>query len=187
MALHTLGTSTTTSLQALAGWSQVLLPADIAAISQSITDDTSFATILSGYGFGADAVLATGSTHATATLDTIVSTGGAALSSIQVGDLVLGIGITPGTFVLAVSGGGTSVTLSQAAIGNAAGVRVAFVRAGSENNNGLTGNAGQLILPTGRGVIKVLPGDVVAVDNTGWPILVSGAAIAYAGSQWSFV
>ena len=187
MSLHTIGTNANNSLNCLAGWSQVLLPADLAAISQSITDDTSFATILSGYGFGADAGLATGSTHATATLDTIASTGGAALSSIQVGDLVLGIGVVPGTYVIAVSGGGTSVTLSQAATGNAAGVRVAFVRAGSENNNGLTGNGGQLILPTGRGVIKVLPGDVVAVDNTGWPVLVSGAAIAYPGSQWSFV
>ena len=36
-----------------------------------------------------------------------------------------------------------------------------------------------------RGSIKVLPGDVVAIDGqTGWPILVSAKAIA--GGGWTF-
>ena len=35
---------------------------------------------------------------------------------------------------------------------------------------------GLLIVPN-RGVLKVFPGDFVAFDATGWPILVSGAAI----------
>ena len=45
------------------------------------------------------------------------------------------------------------------------------------------GRESQLVVP-GRGILKVLNGDIVAIDNTGWPILVSGAAIGYAGSQW---
>lgn len=36
---------------------------------------------------------------------------------------------------------------------------------------------GVLIVPN-RGFLKVLPGDYVAIDSTGWPILVSANAIA---------
>jgi hypothetical protein len=183
MALKTLGTTSTTILNALPAWSQVLSAADVAAISQSITEDTAFAAILSGLGFGADGVLTTGSTHTNATLDTLVATGGAGLASIMVGDLVLGAGIPPGTYVQAVSG--TTVTLTQAATASAS-IRAAFIRPGPETINGMSGNGSQLYVPN-RGILKVLPGDIVAIDNTGWPILVSGAAIGYAGSQWNLV
>jgi hypothetical protein len=37
---------------------------------------------------------------------------------------------------------------------------------------------GLLAIPN-RGILQVLPGDVVAIDNNGWPILVSAASIAY--------
>ena len=37
----------------------------------------------------------------------------------------------------------------------------------------------------GRGDLKVLPGDVVAVDNLGWPILVSATSIAN-GTDWVY-
>lgn len=184
MTLKTLGTTSTTILSALPAWSQVLAAADVAAISQAITEDTVFATILSGLGFGADGVLTTGSTHTNTTLDTLVSTGGAALASIMFGDLVLGAGITPGTYVTALPTS-TSVTLSQAATASAS-IRAAFIRPGPETVNGMSGNGSQLYVPN-RGVLKVLPGDIVAIDNTGWPILVSGAAIGYAGSQWNLV
>ena len=48
---------------------------------------------------------------------------------------------------------------------------------------------GILTIPGGpngglRGWVQVLPGDVVAVDNTGWPILVSAKAIADA-TDWT--
>lgn len=36
---------------------------------------------------------------------------------------------------------------------------------------------GNLFIPN-RGVLKILPGDYVGVDSTGWPILVSAHAIA---------
>ncbi len=37
--------------------------------------------------------------------------------------------------------------------------------------------SGLLAIPN-RGILKILPGDLVAVDSTGWPILVSANAIA---------
>ena len=58
---------------------------------------------------------------------------------------------------------------------NAAGSHPIFKGALSRN--------GQLFIPN-RGVLKIRPGDVVAVDNNGWPILVSGDSIAYASSRW---
>lgn len=41
---------------------------------------------------------------------------------------------------------------------------------------------GYLFVPN-RGILRCLPGDYVAFDDTGWPILVSAAAIA--GTSWS--
>lgn len=43
-------------------------------------------------------------------------------------------------------------------------------------------NSGVLTVPN-RGVLKVLPGDYVAYDPNGWPILISAGAIA--GSGWT--
>ena len=42
---------------------------------------------------------------------------------------------------------------------------------GALNPNGL------LSIPN-RGVLKVLPGDYIGVDNQGWPVLISGYSIA---------
>ena len=39
--------------------------------------------------------------------------------------------------------------------------------------------SGQLFIPH-RGVLNILPGDLIAYDVTGWPILVSAAAAASA-------
>jgi hypothetical protein len=44
---------------------------------------------------------------------------------------------------------------------------------------------GLLYVPN-RGFLKVLPGDYVAIDNFGWPILVSGNSVALSGSIWTF-
>jgi hypothetical protein len=44
--------------------------------------------------------------------------------------------------------------------------------------------SGFVILPGGRGVIQLLPGDVVAVDAQGWPVVVSAYSIATGG--WTF-
>jgi hypothetical protein len=46
---------------------------------------------------------------------------------------------------------------------------------------------GHLYLPGNRGVIQLLPGDIVAVDtNWGWPIVVSKESLAAASSPWTF-
>lgn len=46
---------------------------------------------------------------------------------------------------------------------------------GAFENNGL------LFIPN-RGILRVLPGDLIAVDSRGWPILLS--AYAAAGANW---
>ncbi len=181
MSLGTLGSTTTTVLKALNAWGQALSDADIAAIAQSITSDFQFASVLGGGSIGANGILATGATHTNTTLDTLVATGGGGLATIQPGMLVLAADIPPGTFVASVTSG-TAVVLSQAATGSNA-ERVAFVRVDSVD---LSRQGQQLVVPN-RGILKVLPGDVIAIDNLGWPILVSGASIAYAGSQWNKV
>ena len=48
-----------------------------------------------------------------------------------------------------------------------------------------SGAEGRLLIPN-RGVLKVLPGDFIAIDSaTGWPILVSGAAINSGSTLWT--
>lgn len=42
---------------------------------------------------------------------------------------------------------------------------------------------GLLYVPN-RGILQVLPGDIVAIDNNGWPILVSADSVAYGSSLW---
>lgn len=184
MALHTLGTTSTTALNAVTFHpSPSLAPADLAAINETITNDGTIAANTHIPSAGPTAVLATGTTHGTATLDTLVSTGGSPLASIIQGALVLGVGVVPGTYVEGFNNSAkTSLALSQATTGSAAGVNIAIVPpgpAGAFSFNGL------LYVPN-RGVLKVLPGDVVAVDNAGWPILVSKASIGYAGTLWDF-
>jgi hypothetical protein len=43
--------------------------------------------------------------------------------------------------------------------------------------------SGQLLVPN-RGILKVLPGDYIGIDNNGWPILVSADTIAYSATLW---
>ena len=50
----------------------------------------------------------------------------------------------------------------------------------SHFNPAVTLQSGQLFIPN-RGVLQVLPGDFVAVDANGWPILVSAFSIATGG------
>jgi hypothetical protein len=48
------------------------------------------------------------------------------------------------------------------------------IRSNSTSLSGLDVGAGVLTLPGGRGKIKLLPGDWIMVDPSGWPIVVSG-------------
>lgn len=178
MALKQLGTVSATSLVSLDAWSAVLLPADTEAVGQTIMPSSLFNAT------GGTAIMATGASHTNTTLDTLVSTAGGPLASIMVGDLVLKADVPPGTYVQAIASP-TSVTLSRAATGSASG-RVAFCRQLAMGiSRGIDQAIGLLTVP-GRGVLKVLPGDYVAIDMaTGWPILVSGNAVSYPGSLWT--
>lgn len=191
MAVGTLGTTSTTALSAVtfnpvqpigqASAASTLSAADLAAIDAAIVNDNNVAAFKPLNFPGAVGVLATGSTHTNTTLDTLVSTGGGPLTSIQIGAIVLGVGIPPGTFVAA-KPTATSVTLSQAATASAS-IRVIFAQ---PVPGGAFTFEGRLWIPN-RGMLNVFPGDVVAVDNTGWPILISGSSIGYAGTLWNKV
>jgi hypothetical protein len=198
MALHSLGTNSTSSLQAIQWFpSQVPSPAgtnqisyqDIAAISESISGPGLIAAVAGGNppNSAASGILFTASTHSNTTLDTFAANTGGALSTIQVGALVLGVGIPAGNFVAArtpATGTPTSITLSQAATASAAGVRI--VVSPLAPRSALDPGFQSLHLPQGRGVIKLFPGDYIAISNTGWPIIIPANEIAYAGSLWTF-
>lgn len=49
---------------------------------------------------------------------------------------------------------------------------------------GAFSNEGILTLPGGRGQIRLQPGDVVAYDDFGWPVVVSAESIA-GGTSWT--
>ena len=180
MATHTLGTVASTSLTAITyapplgvGVSPVaglLAPADLATVNAGIFSDSFVKS-------GGNGVLTTGTTHSNTTIDTIAS-----MTRIQAGMKVAGAGIVPGTIVLSVNVGGSSIVLSQAATASAAGVDLIFLPS-AENRVNLDFN-GTLHIP-GRGNLKVFPGDVVAVGNAGEVILIPASAIAWAGSVWS--
>lgn len=186
MAVKTLGTTSTTALNAIqfqpvqgvgvSSASSLLPAADLAAINSSIMGPGRFDTSKP------TGILATGSTHTNTALDTLVLIAGGPLASIRVGYVVLGVGIPPGTFVTAIGAGSTSVTLSQAATASAS-IRVAIVPPSGESGR-LAIGSGQLVIP-GRGTLNLKYGDWVAIDNTGWPILLTNETLAYAGTLWA--
>lgn len=174
MALGTLGTNANTSLVALTITPGVTAAADLASMQLGVSSDALVASNAAAQAYGGG-VLTTGNTHSNTTLDTIAS-----MTRLQAGMFVMGAGIVPGTTLVSVNVAGSSAVLSQAATATANTVRLIFV---PQSNPGAINFEGQLFIPR-RGVLQLLPGDVVALDNTGWPILVSAASIAYAGSVW---
>ena len=188
MALHTLGTTAATSLVTLAPWSAVLLDTDVGNVDNMIANDTNFAAIQGFAPQGPTAIWGTGSTHGNTTLDTLVATGSSApLSQIKVGMVVLGPAFPAGTFVTQIVSG-TSVLLSNNASNNATGQTVAFLPNDVDGpQTGSISRFGNTLTIPNRGRLRVLPGDYVAYDPvTGFPILVSGAAVAQPGSVWSY-
>lgn len=45
-------------------------------------------------------------------------------------------------------------------------------------------DSSRLYIPN-RGILKVLPGDYIGIDETGWPILVSKHAITDGSTSWT--
>ncbi len=86
-------------------------------------------------------VTPTGTTHTNTTIDTI-----SAMTSIAVGQSISGTGIPAGTYITAVNGGGSSITISQAATASAGGVTLT-----------ITGDsASQAIRDTSLSLIRVI-------------------------------
>jgi hypothetical protein len=184
MSLHTIGTKGANQLTCLQGWPAT--DPDVGNLSAAVVSDFEFG-VVNGWPSGVRAVLATATTAGSTSLTVVTArVGSPPITQIHVGDIVLGSNadIVPGTYVAAISG--TTVTLSQAASSSGASKAVAFVRLGYDfaGVEGISAN-GQLFVPN-RGFLKVLPGDVVAVDSSGFPYLISGNSIAYAGSDWTF-
>lgn len=200
MALHTLGTTTTTILTALQWFpaltttssqaAKTVALADLLAIQANILSTTTIGGLLNQSG--ASSILLTASTHSNTTLDTFAATGGPPLAAAQVGALVVGAGIPVNTYIAVrtpATGTPTSFTLSQAATATTAGVRIIVANpseSGGAEDGGFDPSTGRIKLPDGRGVIQLNPGDYVAVDNTGAVIVLPQNTISYAGSQWVF-
>lgn len=165
MATHTLGTKSSSTLTALL-YATSLAEADVATLNGLAVDDQ----LLLNAG-----ILFTATTNSTAAL-TAISPSGAAIQGMQ----IWGSGIPAGTIATVASG--TTATLNQAATSGASGVKMFALPQALFN---MFSKQGLLYVPN-RGVLTILPGDYVAVDASGWPILVSKEAVAYTGSSWTF-
>ena len=76
-------------------------------------------------------------------------------------------------------------TIAQGILDDLLGCNTATVPVPQRIVPGAFSQQGLLYVPN-RGILKVLPGDVVMLDTTsGWPILVSAKAIAVASSLWN--
>lgn len=186
MALHTLALAS--AIVCLDKWPSVGAPTiqEIASIRNSCIDDSDLAALLGGISVGAQAVIATGTTangNPQATSVAIVAATPVPVTQIKAGDIVLGVNIPPDTYVVSTAAAGATVNFSKNATGTNTGL--IFARPAQKMNTASGPNGNLLHIPN-RGYLSILPGDIIARDNSGWPILVSGAAVAYAGSQWTF-
>ena len=50
---------------------------------------------------------------------------------------------------------------------------------------GAFNTSGQLVFPNRQGFLNLRPGDYVAFDSFGWPIVVSSESIAYGSTDWA--
>lgn len=132
-------------------------------------------------------VTPTGTTHSNTTIDTISS-----MTSIAVGQSVSGTGIPAGTFVVTVNGGGSSVTLSQAATASSGGVTLTFT--GDSAAQAIRDTALSLVRVINRYASSTLYAYYISgvADLPGMMLIQSrtvGAAIFYAlssrGTCWS--
>jgi len=166
-------------------FSASLSASDLAAVNASISDDQAILSNSLGPNSGAiqggiifNAVATTG--VGTLLSTSIASPSTATIAAITPGQYVFGFGLAPGTRVTQV-GAASTVHISPAPVTNVTGYFVAVgtkqAAAGAFQSNGF------LNVPN-RGVLKVLPGDVVATGPSGEVILLPKLAISFAGSPW---
>lgn len=199
MALHTIGTTGTTSLVAVTyapgstptaqemGNFSNLIADDIYAFGSVPVAGTSSGTgasrVNTGAAVGGTATASTSSatlTSVSITTSAPYSTTGT-LSAIQPGQYVYGKNIPGGTRVASVSVAGSSITLTNTPLGNGS---INFFTIGRNLPGSFSFN-GELFIPN-RGVLKIFPGDVIAIDPvSGWPVLIASTALTAPGSQWN--
>lgn len=161
------------------------LPAsDVATMEQLVVNDLaarqqseSATPLQAAVVFTADTATTVGSGLTSVQLS---SPAGATIASIQPGQFLYGPNIPVGATVLSVSG--STIHFSGTDTPLATQSQATFFVLG-QKMEGSFNRQGQLVVPN-RGVLKMLPGDVVAVDPSGWPILLSAQALAYAGTCW---
>lgn len=181
--LLSLLTSSMTGLTAVQ-FKASLSAADVATMEQSIVNDLAVRSqgqnatpIQAGIVFTADL---TTTALSGLTSVTIASPSGATIASIQPGQWLYGAGVPSGAQVISASG--TTIHFSGTDGGTSVVASGTFFTIG-QKMAGAFNREGQLVIPN-RGVLKVLPGDVIAVDPSGWPFLLSQQAIDYAGTCW---
>lgn len=181
--LLTLETAFFTGLTAVQ-YTAALSAADMATMEQLVVDDQAFRSqtqnatpIQSGVVFTADTVTTalTGLTSCQFSSPT-----GVQIGSIQPGHWLYGPNIPVGAQVISASGSTVHFSGSDTPLANQ--TQATFFTL-AKPMKGTINREGQLVIPN-RGVLKVLPGDVIAVDPSGWPFLLSQNAIDYSGTCW---
>jgi len=165
-------------------FSASLSAADVATIDQLIADDAAALTQPENASPLQAAVVFTADSTTTAlsglTSVSVASPSGATIANIKPGQWLYGPGIPAGSQVLSASG--TTIHFSGTDKPTAVQTGATFFAVGRKMD-GCFNTMGQLTIPN-RGVLKVYPGDVVAVDPSGWPILLSAWSVGYSGTCW---
>lgn len=188
MATQTLRLSTTQlgTLTAVTV-SPSLAIADVAAINAGISDDQAILSTSLGPAASAiqGGIVFTGVTTTTLSSITsvaIASPSGSNVTGITAGQYLFGFGLAPGTRVLTTpAAGATTIEIDQAPLtGQSSG---SFIAVGDRTNAAGAFANGFVNIPN-RGVLKVLPGDVVATGPSGEVFVLPALAVNWAGSPW---
>ncbi len=190
MATHLLTMQITNNLTGIPAVqvSASLSAADVATMDQLIADDQAIVnmnlgpggtTIQAGIIFTADITTTSLSGLTNVTISTPAT---ATIASIRPGQWIYGPNIPTGQQVLSASG--TTIHMTGTDTPTAVATANTYFVTGRRLAGSFSTN-GELFIPN-RGVLKIFPGDYVAVDNSGWPILLSAESIAFPKSSWTF-
>ncbi len=153
--------------------------ADFATLAGAIVDDQQIVDLSKGPSSATiqAGIIFTGSTAANAssiTGFTLVSPATGSIAAIRPGMIVAGPGLAPGTRVLTAAS--TTVTLDRQVY--SAATTQKFVAVGAKLSGGL--NQFILSIPN-RGNLTLMPGDIVALDNLGFPYLIPANSVGFNG------
>lgn len=154
--------------------------ADFATLANAIVDDHQIVSLSKGAGSATiqagiiftGSIAASGAASITSFVLVSPTTGG--ITAIRPGMIIAGPGVAPGSRVLTAAS--TTITLDRASY--SAATTQKFVAVATKLSGGL--NQFVLSIPN-RGVLQVLPGDVVALDNLGFPYLIPANSVNFNG------